>query len=43
MDTSSGFEMARAAWAIISSCVHDFKHEGGRADGLGTSVYSPPC
>ncbi|KAL9008468.1 MAG: hypothetical protein Q9173_006407 [Seirophora scorigena] len=34
---ADGFEIARAAWAVITSCVHGFKHEGGRADGLGTN------
>ncbi|KAI4281454.1 MAG: hypothetical protein L6R35_005650, partial [Caloplaca aegaea] len=34
MDISSGFELARAAWAVIMSCVYTYKQEGGRADGI---------
>lgn len=34
-DMSSGFEIARAAWAVVTSCVGDFKHEGGIAENLG--------
>ncbi|KAL8733767.1 MAG: hypothetical protein Q9166_001961 [cf. Caloplaca sp. 2 TL-2023] len=33
-DESSGFEISRAAWATINTCVADYKH-GGRVDELG--------
>ncbi|KAI4266502.1 MAG: hypothetical protein L6R38_008701 [Xanthoria sp. 2 TBL-2021] len=34
-DQATGFEIAHAAWAIINTCVADYKHEGGRSDGVG--------
>lgn len=41
-DEASGFDIAHAAWMIINTCVADFKHEGGRMDGVGMLVSFAP-
>lgn len=41
-DQASGYEIVRAAWAVITSCVGDNKREGGIAEKIGTLYSSIP-